>query len=147
MVEIINIQDLSLTKITRVRDWSICFDYDHKHYLLHGSSEAGEGSWQDLYERELDSHGKYKLTFITSKNYASEYVANDYIKKQRGKTIVYSLIDKEYFAYKLTKRGFATGIFEDEVTKQNEEILKLRAELKTYEDKCRGIRNKINTLS
>lgn len=147
MVNIIDIKNLSLLKITRVRGWAICFDYDGKHYLLHGASEMGEGSWQDLYERELDEHGKYKLNFITNSNYGSEYVANEYIKKQNGKTIVYSLIDKNYFVYKLTKRGFATGIFEDEVSRQKEEIMKLQTELKVYEDKCRELRNRINTLS
>jgi len=143
---IIDIQDLSLLKITRVRDWSICFDYDDKHYLLHGTSEAGEGSWQELYERELDENGKYRLDFVSNK-YGDDYVACDYIKNQRGKTIVYSLIDKKYFAYKLTKRGFATGIFEDVVLKQKEEILNLQTELKVYEDKCRELKSKIRELS
>lgn len=147
MVNIIDIQDLSLLKVTRVKDWAICFDYDDRHYLLHGASEMGEGSWQDLYERELNENGRYKLTFITHSNYGSEYVANDYIKRQNGKTIVYSLIDKEYFAYKLTKRGFATGIFEDVVLKQKEEILNLQTELKVYEDKCRELKNRIRELS
>lgn len=146
MVTIIDIQDLSLLKITRVRNWSICFDYDNKHYLIHGKSEAGEGSWQELYERELDEHGKYELTFIANK-YGDDYVTNDFIKNQRGKTIVYALIDKNFFAYKLTKRGFAAGIFESEVARQNDEILKLRSELNTYEDKCREIRKMINELS
>ena len=60
----INITDISLLKITRVRPWSICFDYDNKHYLIHGSSEMGEGSWQELYKRDLDVNGKYKLTHL-----------------------------------------------------------------------------------
>lgn len=145
MVIIIDIQDLSLLKVKRVRDWSICFDYDDKHYLLHGTSETGEGSWQELYERELDKNGKYKLTFISNK-YGDDYVAYDYIKRQNGKTIVYSLIDKEFFSYKLTKRGFATGIFENEVLKQKEVILNLQTELKAYEDKCIKLRSKINEL-
>ena len=146
VTNIIDIQDFSLLKVTKVRDWSICFDYDDKHYLLHGTSETGEGSWQELYERELDKNGKYKLTFISNK-YGDDYVAYDYIKRQNGKTIVYSMVDKDFFVYKLTKRGFATGIFEDEVIKQKGKISKLRDELKTYEDKCRDIRNKINALS
>lgn len=145
MIQIIDIQDLSLLKITRVRDWSICFDYGDKHYLLHGSSEVGEGSCQELYERELNENGKYKLTFISNK-YGDDHVAYDYIKRQSGKTIVYSLIDKNFFVYKLTKREFATGIFENEVLKQKEEILNLQAELKVYEDKCRELRSKINEL-
>lgn len=145
VTNIIDIQDLSLLRITRVRDWSICFDYNDKHYLLHGTSEIGEGSWQELYERELDKNGKYQLNFISNK-YGDDYVAHDYIKRQSGKTIVYSLIDKDFFAYKLTKRGFATGIFEDEVLKQKEEILNLQTELKVYEDKCRELRNRIREL-
>lgn len=38
----INIQDVSLLKITKVKNWSILFDYDDKHYLLHGVDECGE---------------------------------------------------------------------------------------------------------
>ena len=146
MVKIIDIQDLSLLKITRVRSWSICFDYADKHYLLHGESEAGEYSCQELYERKLDECGKYDLIFISNKC-GDDYVSNDYIKTQKGRTIVYSKIDKNFFAYKLTKRGFATGIFEKEVLKQNKEIEKLKKKLQTYEDKCREIRSQINELS
>ena len=42
----INIQDVSLLKITKVRDWSILFDYDGKHYLLHGTGESGENAFK-----------------------------------------------------------------------------------------------------
>ena len=57
----INIQDVSLLKITKVRDWSILFDYDGKHYLLHGTGESGEPDRQELYERNLNQNGKYDL--------------------------------------------------------------------------------------
>lgn len=30
------IEDLSLLKITKIKPWAILFDYDNKHYFLHG---------------------------------------------------------------------------------------------------------------
>lgn len=104
----INITDISLLKITKVKPWAICFDYEDKHYLIHGDYELGEGSWQTLYERVLDKNGKYTLTHPKYCPYASDNVVSDYIKKQRGRTVVYRNIDKEYFAHKLVKRGFGT---------------------------------------
>ena len=47
----LSITDLSLLKITKVKDWAICFDYDGRQFLIHGTSEFGEGSGQDFYER------------------------------------------------------------------------------------------------
>ena len=49
----------------------------------HGSYEMGEGSWQELYERELNECGKYKLTRLKSCGYAKDDVSEDYIKKQQ----------------------------------------------------------------
>lgn len=31
----IEMNDLSLLEITKVKPWAIYFDYDNKHYLLH----------------------------------------------------------------------------------------------------------------
>lgn len=142
----INITDLSLLKITKVKDWAINFDYDSKHYLLHGSSELGEGSWQELYERILDQNGHYELNHINNKPYAEEYVINDYIKGQNGRTIVYRNIDKEYFVYKLTKRGFATGIMEERVKEEEKHIAKIEKQIKKYEEKIRELRQEISGL-
>ena len=142
----INITDLSQLKITRVRPWSICFDYDNKHYLIHGSSELGEGEWQELYERELDANGKYNLMHIKNCAYAKERVADDYIKQQRGHTIVYCNIDKEYFAYKLTKRGFATGILESKVREEEKHIARVQKQIKKYEEKIQQLRHEIQNL-
>lgn len=33
------IEDLSLLKITKIKPWAILFDYDNKHYFLHGKNE------------------------------------------------------------------------------------------------------------
>ena len=81
--KIIDIQDLSLLKITKVKPWAIYFDYDKKHYLLHGKSDGCE-SVQELYERHLNKNGFCTLEFIKS-NYGNEYVSNDYIKFSRWK--------------------------------------------------------------
>lgn len=133
-------------KITKVKNWAICFDYDDRHYLIHGSSEPGEGEWQEFYERILDENGHYELKHIKTKMYSEEYVVNDYIKKQNGHTIVYKNIDKEYFAYKLTKRGFASGIMEERVIKEEKHISKVEKQIKKYEEKIRLLRQEINGL-
>ena len=106
----------------------------------------GEGSWQVLYERTLDECGKYHLEKIKESGYATEYVANDYIKRQKGKTIVYSKIDKEYFAYKMTKRGFATGIMQQKVEEENQHILSAEKQIKELEQKICGLRREIAHL-
>ena len=142
----IDIQDLNLLKVTKVKEWAICFDYDKKHYLLHGQSEMGEGSWQVLYERTLDDCGKYHLKKIKEIGYAPEYVANDYIKRQKGKTIVYSKIDKEYFAYKMTKRGFAIGIMRQKVEEENQHILLVENQIKELKQKIYELRREIAHL-
>ena len=103
--KIIDIQDLSLLKITKVKPWAIYFDYGQKHYLLHGKSDDYE-SIQELYKRHLNKNGFYTLDFIKS-NYGNEYVINDYIKPISWQTIVYNQIDKEYFGGKMISHGFA----------------------------------------
>lgn len=142
----INITDLSLLKITRVRPWAILFDYGNEHYLIHGSYEFGESSWQEFYKRKLDKNGKYNLTHLKNCPHADEYVSNDYIKRQRGNTIVYKNIDKEYFAYKLTKRGFATGIMENKVKEEQKHITKVEKQIKKHEEIIRQLRNEIGEL-
>ena len=138
----INITDLSLLKITRVKPWSILFDYNDKHYLIHGSYEMGEGSWQELYERELDANGKYNLIHLKTVN-GDDDVKYYYIKSQRGNTIVYKNIDKENFVYKLTKRGFATGIMENKVKEEQKHIEKVEKQIKKYREKIWQLENEI----
>ena len=140
---------MSLLRITRVRDWSICFDYDDKHYLLHGQSEAGEASGQEIYERFLDKNGKYELKHIKSKWVINDNVAWDYIRcnyNKRINSIVYSQIDKEFFAYKLTKRGFASGIMEQRVKSEENKIKRVEAQIREYEDRIRELRQSIQKL-
>lgn len=138
----INIQNVSLLKITKVKNWSILFDYDSKHYLLHGVEEYGEPDRQELYERNLNQNGKYDLEYQGT-CYGTAYVSRDYIKSKNRKTIVYNQIDKDFFAYKLTKRGFAKGIMEDKVNYENDRINKIQKQIRTFEYKVSELRRKI----
>lgn len=96
--------DLSLLQITKVKPWAVYFDYENKHYLLHGKADGYE-SVQELCERQLDKNGNYDLIFIKSR-YGRDYLASDYIKSINRKTIVYNQIDKEYFREQLIRSGF-----------------------------------------
>lgn len=100
----IEMNDLSLLEITKVKPWAIYFDYGNKHYLLHGKADGCE-SIQELYERQLDKNGNYGLIFIKNR-YGRNYLVSDYIKSMNQKTIVYNQIDKEYFREQLTRSGF-----------------------------------------
>ena len=100
----IEMKDLSLLEITKIKPWAIYFDYGNKHYLLHGKADSYE-SIQELYERQLDKNGNYGLIFIKSR-YGRDYFVSDYIKSMNQKTIVYNQIDKEYFRGQLTRSGF-----------------------------------------
>lgn len=107
--EVIDIQDLSLLKITKVKTWAIYFDYGNKHYLLHNKLCDEYEEIHELYERNINKNGFYSLNFIKS-SYARSSVLNDYIKPISWKTIVYNQIDKEYFRDKLVVNGFAKSI-------------------------------------
>ena len=100
----IEMNDLSSLKITKVKPWAIYFDYDNRHYLLHGKADGYE-SIQELYERQLDKNGNYDLIFIKSR-YGKDYLASGYIKSVSRMTIVYNQIDKEYFRDQLIRSGF-----------------------------------------
>ena len=100
----IEMNDLSLLQITKVKPWAIYFDYDNRHYLLHGKADGYE-SIQELYERQLDKNGNYDLIFIKSR-YGKDYLASGYIKSVSRMTIVYNQIDKEYFRDQLIRSGF-----------------------------------------
>lgn len=104
----LEIEDLSLLKITKVKPWTISFDYDNKHYFLHGRNEEYE-EFQELYEKYLDKDGNYTLKFIKGR-FGKEYVKSVYIKNAYGKAMVYSQIDKEFFVKQLMKYGFVKPI-------------------------------------
>ena len=126
----LDIKDLSLLKITKVRDYAIFFDYDGKHYFLHGTSDGYE-SLQKLYERHLDNNGFCTLKCIKY-DFGSEEVANEYIKSISRNSIVCNQIDKKYFRDKLIKHKFIEGELKENDKTEN----KIAAELlDNYKDK------------
>jgi hypothetical protein len=136
----LEIRDLSLLKINKVKDWAVYFTYDNEKYLLHGSSDGGDYSMTLYLRIPIGSDGKYKLESITGKYTSSDYVS-DYINvnklgKGKNKTIHYCDIDKEYFVKQLTKEGFVTGVLDEKVDAiklknkvRQEEIKKLREQI------------------
>ena len=104
----LGIKNLTLLKITKVKPWEIFFDYNNKHYFLHGKNEEYE-EFQELYERYLDKNGNYTLEFIKGCS-ETEDVKSIYIKNAYGKSIVYSQIDKDFFVKQLMKYGFVKTI-------------------------------------
>ena len=139
----LNITDLSLLKITKVKQWAICFDYGNEHYLIHGQHELGEGSGQTLYQRTLDENGNYELFEVASQWYLDDNVEFDYIRRQRGQTVVYSQIDKEFFAYKLTKNKLALGVMEEQVKKDEEYASKIKEEIRELNKRASLLQTKL----
>jgi hypothetical protein len=136
----LEIKDLSLLKIDKIKDWAIYFTYDNEKYLLHGSSDGGDSSMTLYLRVPIGSDGKYKLEPIHSKWASSDYVSN-YIKVNKigngkSKTIHYSEIDKEFFIKQLTNEGFVSGILDKKVDaikiknkSRQEELRKLREQM------------------
>ena len=137
----LKITNLSLLKITKVKDWAIFFDYDDKHYLLH-ENNSGE-TYHELYERKLNKYGGYKLEYISSK-ISNNSLIGEYIRKR--KPIVYSQINKELFIYYLTKNDFISSHFDTIVEDQRRQREELEKEILLYENKIREIREKIRNI-
>ena len=64
-----------------------------------------------------------------------------------NKTLVYSRINKNDFAYMLTKNGFATGVYADLVEKENLAVDELRTKLKEISNQDRIIRSEIHVIT
>lgn len=142
----LNITDLNSLEITKVKPWEILFKYDNKHYLLHVSQEEGERATQELYERTLNKYGNYQLNMVNSKYPAESNLEKQYIKNQKGDTIVYKLIDKKYFVFQLTKAGLVTRLFEEELKLyKNSKALYLKL-IRNKEKDIMNLRDKLNRL-
>lgn len=148
----LEIKDLSLLKITKVKDWAVYFTYDTEKYLLHGSSDGGDNSMTLYLRIPFGSDGKYKLEPIKGKwsstDYVSSYIKVNKVGNGKNKTIHYSEIDKEFFVKQLTNDGFVSGILDekvdiiklknqarqDEIRKLREQIWKLEKQIKELEE-------------
>lgn len=141
----LEINDLSLLKITKLkRWWNIYFEYDNQKYLLHERSESGEGSDVILYKRiPLNDKGKYNLEYVASKGYIS---IDNLLKEKHKKIIVYNQIDKEYFVKHLTHYDFCSGIYKDEVDTIHKKNNIRQEQIKRLNGYIREIQRKINNL-
>lgn len=140
----LEIKDLNLLKITKVKKWEVYFDYDGEHYLLHGSSELGEGATHTLYERHLNEYGNYKLTFIKNVGAFDESVGRIYINKQKGNSVVYKLIDKKFFIRNLELKGLIS--VSDEYKCLLERMENIENLLKVHEHTVRTLKSELQSL-
>lgn len=141
----LDIQDLSKLKITKVKNWAIYFTYDDEKYLLHGSCSDYEYGLH-LYKRiPINECGKYKLDFIDGALATSDYIKNKYIKFF-GKCLCYKKIDKEYFVNKLTWDGFCTSCFDKEINERKEAIQDHYKAIKQLEEQIQNIRRDIKDI-
>lgn len=108
----LDIQDLSQLKITKVKPWSIYFNYLGYKYLLHGSSDTYESEIV-LYSRNWNGK-KYELEYLEGYLSNSDNVERKFIKyKHKGK--VYSQIDKKKFVMLLEYKGLCKSCLSKQV--------------------------------
>lgn len=132
----IHIDDVSLLKITKVKNWAIFFDYGDRHFLLHEDSFEDEENYRcALYERTVDNNGYYSVTWLNSCRGYGSMRLGDYIKLPNNKAlrfendnvnVVYNQIDKEYFVLGLTKEDLVVSHYS--VSLLEERILHLMKE-------------------
>lgn len=115
-------------KITKIKPYMILFTCHSHNYLLHLSEgDLGE-CYYELYKRELNNNGNYKLTHIKSV-FADNDLISDFIMSKSNKYhhngMTYKEINIEHFINKLVKYGFAESFVEKEpLDNKKKEILK-----------------------
>lgn len=139
----LEIKDISLLKIDKLKDWAVYFTYGNERYLLHGSSDGGDYSMTLYLRVPIGEDGKFKLEPIQGK-YTSNDSVSDYIKvnklgKGKSKTIHYSEIDKEFFVKQLTVNGFVSGVLDEKIN-----VIKLKN--KTRQEEIKKLREQIYKL-
>lgn len=144
------IEDLSLLKIDKVKDWAVYFTYDNDKYLLHGASDGCESSVTLYLRIPINNKGRYNLEAIhgqyTSSDSVSRYIKVNKIGSGRSNTIHYSEIDKEFFVKQLTNDGYVSGMMDEKVDSikiknqvRQEEIKKLREQIRKIEKQIKEL--------
>lgn len=146
VVKNLNIQDLSKLKILKIKDWAIDFEYDGTRYLLHGGSEMGEGSWQELYIKNLDSLGNYKLDLIKTVHYIDDYVGNYYFLGYDKKGLTYKQLDLVYFVKKMTWNGLVKSLYSSEINDIKRRIENKEKSIQKLRDKELLLQSEIRHL-
>lgn len=143
----LDIQDLSKLKITKVKDWAVSFKYEDKYYLLHGSCDDYEYGIT-LYEK-INGNNR-KLETIKGMLTSSDDVKHRYIRpineRWKGKSITYSHIDKEYFVKKLAWNGFCTSCFDEDIAERKDAIEYHHQAINSLEKQIQNIRNDISKI-
>ena len=129
----LTIEDLSLFKITKTKDWAIYFTYNNEKYLLHESSEYGECS-TTLYKRIPTSKlGQYNLEHIHS-CYGNAIPYINYKSKKRIKnhnSRTYNTINLNSLVWDMTWKGFFSGIYFKEIEERKEKIAEFDSVINT----------------
>jgi hypothetical protein len=150
-MEKLHILDLDKLKITTVKQWCVNFTYDGVQYFIHDDSD--EDRCMGLYRKSKCNSSK-RINGAITLGYPSEFIKLKYGKRNHNHAVYsdkyninYNQIDKEYFAIRLTKIGFADGIMKNKVKeyeieklqkqidKKLEEIEKLKKNIKIILDK------------
>lgn len=129
-------------KITKIKPHMILFTCHGHNYLLHLSDgDLGE-SYYELYKRELNNNGNYKLTYIKSV-FADNDLISDFIMSKSNKYyhngMTYKEINIEHFIDQLVKYGFAVFYTLEPVDEETKEILKSCCS-------CTKIKNKLKEV-
>jgi len=147
----LHILDLDKLKITTVKQWCVNFTYDGVKYFINDDSD--EDRCMGLY-RKPKYNSSERINGTITLEHPSEFIKLKYGKRNHNHSVYsdkyninYNQIDKEYFAIRLTKIGFADGIMEQKVReydvdklqkqidKKLEEIEKLKENIKIILDK------------
>jgi hypothetical protein len=149
MMEKLHILDLDKLKITTVKQWCVNFTYDGVQYFIHDDSD--EDRCMGLYKKPKCNCSERVNGKITLE-YPSEFIKLKYGKRNHNHAVYsdkyninYSQIDKEYFAIRLTKIGFADGIMEQKVKEY--EIEKLQRQIDKKQEEIDRLKEKINEIT
>ena len=118
----LRIKDIQSLKITKIKEfYSVYFKIDGQTYLLHESSEGYESS-TDLFRKDNDEVGRYKLTFIKS-----SLSSISTILPRRKNNMPYSQINPYEFIFNMKKAGLVST---------NDNAIKL---ISKYHDKMKEV--------
>lgn len=140
----LNIKDLKLFKVTKIKPWAIYFTYDNERYLLHGRScdyEYDVTLYKRIYEK-----GKFRLKHLKSEISDTDQIMYNFLPHDRRKNIIYKHIDNKKFIKKLSYKGFCRSVFDDEIEEDKKYIEECKKRIKFFEKEIRKIRSDMNNI-
>ena len=144
--EKLEIKNLSLLKITKVKDWAIYFDYDDAKYLLHTSSEDCETSTTLFRRKSLNNFGKYELEYICS-SYGNNIPYLTYFHDKRRiknyKSRPLKEINRNKFIWDLTWNDYFSGEYSKGVEENKTQINNIENTIKVLRETINLLRKDI----